>query len=105
VGVFLLTRASQQPTGRSSQAAGKMQPLGSKARVAYVGDEDEQPLASAEEAPSDSSSWQLSVARSAKSGESTTHLADHTVRQPVADRVTVASVLSYPMPRHMRTCL
>lgn len=69
VGVFLLTRASQQPSSRAGQAAGEMQPLGTKARVAYVGDEAEQPLASAEEAPSDSSSWRLSVVRSAQSGE------------------------------------
>lgn len=69
MGVFLLTRASQQSSGRAGQAAGEMQPLGNKAHVAYAGDEAGQPLASAEEAPSDSSSWRLSVVRSAKSGE------------------------------------
>lgn len=67
-GVFLLTRASQ-PGGAAAGQTEELQPLGSKARVAYVGDEDAQPLAPAGEAASDSRKWQLSAVRSAQSGE------------------------------------
>lgn len=69
VGVFLLTRASQPGAAAAGHAA-ELQPLGSKACVAHVGDEAEHPLApGAGEAPSDSHRWQLSAVRSAQSGE------------------------------------
>jgi hypothetical protein len=59
-GVFLLTRASQPGAAAAGQLE-ELQPLGSKAHIANIGDEDVQPLAPAGEAASDSRKWQLSA--------------------------------------------